>query len=192
MSLPLFSQTDNELFPTLAGLQRTTFHDWLEECHDSYSTLIMSTDTIVVNNKQYIVFDHSQFGTLLLREEDNKVLVYSATYKKDLVLYDWTLEKGDSLSRLTIDPSLTPITIDNYKIASITDYTYVDVEENGELTSKKEPLGKIGVSVVSTITLLDGNEYKMWQFGSNDFCIETLGWISSDDNRSGDYFRLIK
>ena len=192
ISLQLFSQTDNELFPTLAGLQRTTFHDWLEDCHDSYSTLIMPTDTVEVNNKQYIVFDHSNLGTLLLREENNEVLIYSATYEKDLILYDWSLEKGDSLSRLAIDASLSPVTIDKYTISCITDWGYVEVEENGELTSKKEPLGKIGVSDVSTITLLDGKEYKMWQFDSNDFCIETLGWISSNDSRSGDYFRLIE
>ena len=196
MSLQLFSQTDiKELFPTLAGLQRTTFFNWLDDCHNSYSTLTMPTETVELNGKQYLVFETSTpKATVLLREEDNKVLIYSSAYEKDLVFYDWTLKEGDYLSYLMADvDTLFPrITVGEYKISVIVDWHYVKVEENGELITKKEPLEKKKVTKVSTITLLDGNEYKMWEFDSFDFYIETLGWISSKDYRSGDYFRLIE
>ena len=194
MSLQLFSQADiKELFPTLAGLQRTTFLNWIVDCQDSYSTLTMPTETVELNGKQYLVFETSTpKATVLLREEDNKVLIYSSAYEKDLVFYDWTLEEGDYLSYLAMDPYIPFITIGEYKIPAIVDWHYIEVEENGELITKKEPLGKKKVTKVSTITLLDGNEYKMWEFNSFDFYIETLGWISSKDYRSGDYFRLIE
>ena len=196
MSLQLFSQTDIEkLFPTLAGLQRTTFLNWIVDCQDSYSTLTMPTETVELNGKQYLVFETSTpKATVLLREEDNKVLIYSSAYEKDLVFYDWTLKEGDYLSYLMADvDTLFPrITVGEYKISVIVDWHYVKVEENGELITKKEPLEKKKVTKVSTITLLDGNEYKMWEFDSQDIYIETLGWISSKDSRSGDYFRLIE
>ena len=196
MSLQLFSQTDIEkLFPTLAGLQRTTFLNWIVDCQDSYSTLTMPTETVELNGKQYLVFETSTpKATVLLREEDNKVLIYSSAYEKDLVFYDWTLKEGDYLSYLMADvDTLFPrITVGEYKISVIVDWHYVKVEENGELITKKEPLGKKKVTKVSTITLLDGNEYKMWEFDSRDVYIETLGWISGEDSRSGDYFRLIE
>ena len=192
MSLQLFSQTDiKELFPTLAGLQRTTFFAWTDDCQNSYSTLTMPTKTVELNGKQYMVLEFFA-KHILLREEDNKVLIYSSAYEKDLVFYDWTLEEGDYLSYLAMDPYIPFITIGEYKIPAIVDWHYIEVEENGELITKKEPLGKKKVTKVSTITLLDGNEYKMWEFNSFDFYIETLGWISSKDYRSGDYFRLIE
>ena len=192
ISTMMFAQSElSELFPTLAGLQRTTFFDWFYDCRDSYSTLTMPTETVELNGKQYMVFE---FFTkhILLREEDNKVLIYSSAYEKDLVFYDWTLEEEDYLSYLAMDPYIPFITIGEYKIPAIVDWHYIEVEENGELITKKEPLGKKKVTKVSTITLLDGNEYKMWEFNSFDFYIETLGWISSKDYRSGDYFRLIE
>ena len=192
MSLQLFSQTDiKELFPTLAGLQRTTFFNWLDDCHNSYSTLTMPTETVELNGKQYLVLEFFK-KHILLREEDNKVLIYSSAYEKDLVFYDWTLKEGDYLSYLAMDPYIPFITIGEYEIPAIVDWHYVKVEENGELTTKKEPLGEKKVTKVSTITLLDGNEYKIWEFDSRDVYIETLGWISSKDSRSGDYFRLIE
>ena len=191
MSLQLFSQADiKELFPTLAGLQRTTFFNWLDDCHNSYSTLTMPTETVELNGKQYMVLNFLTMP-ILLREENNKVLIYSSAYEKDLVFYDWTLKEGDYLSYLAIDPYIPFITIGEYKIPAIVDWHYIEVEENGELITKKEPLGKKKVTKVSTITLLDGNEYKMWEFNSRDVYIETLGWISGEDSRSGDYFRLI-
>ena len=194
ISTMMFAQSEiSKLFPTLTGLQRTTFFDWLDDCHDSYSTLTMPTETAELNGKQYLVFETSHpKNAVLLREEDNKVLIYSSAYEKDLVLYDWTLKEGDYLSYLAMDPYIPFITIGEYEIPAIVDWHYVKVEENGELTTKKEPLGKKKVTKVSTITLLDGNEYKMWEFDSFDFYIETLGWISSKDYRSGDYFRLIE
>ncbi len=191
MSLQLFSQADIEkLFPTLTGLQRTTFFNWLDDCHNSYSTLTMPTETVELNGKQYMVLNFLTMP-ILLREENNKVLIYSSAYEKDLVFYDWTLKEGDYLSYLAIDPYIPFITIGEYEIPPIVDWHYVKVEENEELITKKEPLGKKKVTKVSTITLLDGNEYKMWEFNSRDVYIETLGWISGEDSRSGDYFRLI-
>ena len=88
MSLQLFSQTDiKELFPTLTGLQRTTFFNWFGDCHHSYSTLTMPIETVELNGKQYMVLNFLTMP-ILLREENNKVLIYSSAYEKDLVFYD--------------------------------------------------------------------------------------------------------
>lgn len=177
MSVQIFSTVDisPELFPTLAGLQRTSFHDWYEDCEDSYSTLNAPTETITINDKLYV-----RFGGWKLREEDNQVLIYSSAYNKDLVLYDWTLEVGDSLSRLAVDYY-------SFDRPSVVDYqASIDLDANGDLVINKLPLEKIAVADVSTITLLDGKEYKKWVFNTGYVYVEGIGTYSN-----GDYFHLI-
>lgn len=177
ISMHGFSQTEisSELFPTLAGLQRTSFHDWYEDCEDSYSILNAPTETITINDKLYV-----KFGGAYLREENNQVLIYSSAYKKDLVLYDWTLEVGDSLQHLAIDSY-------SYETPSVVDYrASLDLDANGDLVINKLPLEKIAVAEVSTITLLDGKEYKKWVFNTGYVYVEGIGTYSN-----GDYFHLI-
>lgn len=172
MSVQIFSTVDisPELFPTLVGLQRTSFHDWLDDCEDSYSTLNAPTETITINDKLYV-----RFGGWKLREEDNQVLIYSSAYNKDLVLYDWTLEVGDSLSRLAVDYY-------SFDRPSIVDYqAIIDADENGNMIIKKLPLDKMPVTEVSSITLLDGKVYKKWGFKTGHEYIEGIGFVSSGD-----------
>ena len=172
ISIHGFAQTEisNKLFPTLAGLQRTSFHDWLDDCEDSYSTLNAPTETITINDKLYV-----KFGGWKLREEDNQVLIYSSAYNKDLVLYDWTLEVGDSLSRLAVDYY-------SFDRPSIVDYqAIIDADENGNMIIKKLPLDKMPVTEVSSITLLDGKVYKKWGFKTGHEYIEGIGFVSSGD-----------
>jgi hypothetical protein len=172
ITLNIFSKTDvsKEIFPTLAGLQRTSFHDWLDDCEDSYSTLNAPTETITINDKLYV-----RFGGWKLREEDNQVLIYSSAYNKDLVLYDWTLEVGDSLSRLAVDYY-------SFDRPSVVDYqAIIDADENGNMIIKKLPLDKMPVTEVSSVTLLDGKVYKKWVFKTGHMYIEGIGFVSSGD-----------
>ena len=161
MSLQLFSQTDIEkLFPTLAGLQRTTFFDWFYDCRDSYSTLTMPTEIAELNGKQYLVFETSHSKTaVLLREEDNKVLIYSSAYEKDLVLYDWTLEEGDYLSYLMADvDTLFPrITVGEYKISVRTHPPY----DAAEICSHFGGGGHVGAAGCTLIGDIDEIKNKM-------------------------------
>ena len=87
MSLQLFSQTDIEkLFPTLAGLERTSFHYYPDDCNGNFSTLTAPTkvDT-VINDKNYLLFND-----FLLREEDNKVFILLLSYLlSDLPLHSY-------------------------------------------------------------------------------------------------------
>ena len=176
ISTLIFSQNEiSELFPTLAGLERTNFryspHDGCTSGRSNNSIAPTKIDT-VINGKSYLLFNG-----FLLHEENDKVLVYSWVYNKDLVLYDYTLEVGDSLQLLSID--------EYYH--SVADYMgYKSIDENGNHYVEKIPLGKIGVKEVSTITLLDGKEHKKWTFSNGFEYVDGIGCISS-----GDYFELI-
>ena len=181
ISTMMFAQSEiSELFPTLAGLERTSFHYYPDDCNGNFSTLTAPTkvDT-VINDKNYLLFDD-----FLLREEDNKVFIYSFVYNKDFVLYDYTLEVGDSLQCLSIDECY------NYKnpYTPVADYLgYASIDENGDcFVENKIPMKKIGVKEVSTVTLLDGKEYKKWVFNNGFEYIEDIGCVSS-----GNYFDLI-
>ena len=177
ITLNMFSITEvpKELFPTLSGLQRTSFYDSSDDCYDNYSTLNTPIETIAINDKLYV-----RFGDWCLREENNQVLIYSSAYQKDFVLYDWSLAVGDSLSYLGIDSY-------SYEAPSVVDYfTTTELNKNGELIVVKETLDKIVVTEVSTITLLDGKEYKKWVFNTGYIYVEGIGSFSN-----GNYFHLI-
>ena len=178
-------QNPENLFPTLWGLQRTTFYHYTE-CSDSYSSLTASNEIVTINDKPYL-----RFGKMFLREENNQVLIYSAAYDKDLVLYDWNLEVGDSISLLAMDYGVYP----EYAV-SVVDYrVIVDIDENGDLITDTIPTDKVVVDKISTITLLDGKEYKTWHLATGwaggITYVEGIG-ILSEGYGGGDYLGLIQ
>lgn len=178
-------QTPEDLFPTLWGLQRTTFYHYTE-CSDSYSSLTASNEIVTINDKPYL-----RFGQMFLREENNQVLIYSAAYDKDLVLYDWNLEVGDSISLLAMDYGVYP----EYAV-SVVDYrVIVDIDENGDLIMDTITTDKVAVDKISTITLLDGKEYKTWHLATGwaggITYVEGIG-ILSEGYGGGDYLGLIR
>jgi len=177
-------QKPEDLFPTLWGLQRTSCDEWYDGCGENKSYLFAPKEVKEINGKLYL-----KCGGVFLREEDNKVLIYSFPYEKDLVLYDWTLEIGDTLQNLGIDPYSFP----ELEYAAVVDYiAYEDYDvETGDFIIKKEPLGNKRVKDISTIRLLDGNEYKAWLFGYDwergDYYIEGIG---NANKYGGDYVDL--
>ena len=185
MSVQIFSTVDisAELFPTLAGLQRTACSEYTD-CQENETYLMQADEIKEINGKQYL-----KYGGVFLREEDSKVLIYSFPYEKDFVLYDWTLEIGDTLQNLGIDPYSFP----ELEYAAVVDYiVYEDYDvEIGDFIIKKEPLGNKRVKDISTIRLLDGNEYKAWLFGYDwergDYYVEGIG---NANKYGGDYVDL--
>ena len=177
-------QKPEDLFPTLWGLQRTSCDEWLEGCGENKSYLFAPKEVKEINGKLYL-----KCGGVFLREEDSKVLIYSFPYEKDFVLYDWTLGIGDTLQILGIDPFSFP----ELEYAAVVDYiVYEDYDvEIGDFIIKKEPLGNKRVKDISTIRLLDGNEYKAWLFGYDwergDYYVEGIGNASK---YGGDYVDL--
>ena len=98
-------------------------------------------------------------GRNYLREENNQVLLYSPEFEiyEDVVLYDWALEIGDTLP-FTIRP-------------------FDDDKSRGAV---------FRVTDVSTITLLDGKEYKKWTLACGIEYIEGIGAINGEG--FGNYF----
>ena len=178
-------QKPEDLFPTLWGLQRTTFYHYTD-CSESASSLTVSNEIVTINDKPYL-----RFGDLFIREENNRVLIYSEAYDKDLVLYDWNLEVGDSVTLLAFDFGFYP-----EDAASVVDYrVIVDIDDNGDLVMDTIPTDKVVVDKVSTITLLDGKEYKMWHLATGwaggITYVEGIG-IFGEGYFEGDYFGLIQ
>ena len=170
-----------DLFPTLWGLQRTTCLKNINENEvgtvwGSPSYLMQEIQTTTIDGKQYLLFGtnntYDEYCSLWLREENNKILVYSAAQKKDLVLYDFTLNVGDSLPRLYVDEELSSI-VDYYKYEADWEYT--------------KPLF---VTEVSTITLLDGKEYKKWTFDNGMEYVEGIGSFGTS-YAWNDFYQLI-
>ena len=172
------SEVSKELFPTLSGLQRTGCTKTIGENENgtvwgSRSYLMQEIETTTIDGKQYLLFGtnniYDEYCSLWLREENNKILVYSAAQKTDLVLYDFTLNVGDSLLRLYVD----------YELSSVVDYDY---EEWG--------LAPLVVTEVSIITLLDGKEYKKWTFDNGMEYVEGIGSFGSC-YAYNDFYQLI-
>ena len=178
-------QTPEDLFPTLWGLQRTSCDEWFDGCEENKSYLFAPKEITEINGKQYL-----KCGGVFLREEDSKVLIYSFPYEKDLVLYDYTLEVGDTLQNLGIDIYSFP----ELEYAAVVDYiAYEDYDvETDEFIIKKEPLGSKRVTEVSTTTLLDGKEYKRWLFGNDwengNYYVEGIGNVGG--SFGGDYINI--
>ena len=167
-------QKPEDLFPTLWGLQRTSFTEY-SECSDSYASLFQSKgETITINDNQYL-----KFGGHYLREENKQVLLYSRLQDKDLVLYDYSLEVGDTLTTLNIDYRIEGIPFDLCYV----DYAYEDV-------GMSHSIDTLIVTDVSYVTLLDGKEYKKWTFDNGMEYVEGIGMYGG--RRNGNFFGLIQ
>ena len=149
-----------DLFPTLTGLQRTVCNEYCGETEEDNSanfTYKQTFDSIFFeNDKPYILCNG-----YLLREEDNKIFLYSQSLNKDIVLYDFTLEVGDSL----------PTYIKDFDGTMYSDNTLV-------------------VTDISSVTLLDGKEYKKWTFNNGMEYVEAIGMYGG--RRNGNFFGLIQ
>ena len=173
-----------DAFPILSGLQRTVCNEYCGETEDDNSannTYQQTFERIFFeNDKPYILC-----SGYLLREEDNMILIYSQTLNKDLVLYDFTLEVGDSLLALYINaPQWDPPQSEDIIIVTPPYNGYVvDHDYNG----KPDP---VVVTDISTVTLLDGKEYKKWTFNNGMEYVEGIGSFSNGQ-WSGDFFQLI-
>ena len=168
------SGENKEYILTLPGLQRTSFTEY-SECSDSFASLFQSkSETITINHNQYL-----KFGGHYLREENKQVLLYSRLQDKDLVLYDYSLEVGDTLTTLNIDYRIEGIPFDLCYV----DYAYEDV-------GMSHSIDTLIVTDVSMITLLDGKEYKKWTFNNGMEYVEGIGSFGNGQ-WSGDFFQLI-
>ena len=188
ISMHGFSQTEisKELFPTLAGLQRTHTVEMYDNAPNDgkrsggYPLPFASVKDTVINGKTYLQFgdyvNGSNYSLFFLREENNKVLIYSSILQNDLVLYDYTLELGDSLPAITSD----------HDYFSDDHFTKLD---------KAEDIFTYVVTDVSTVTLLDGIERKKWILKNKYLPIieyvEGIGCYGENTSHSGDFFRLI-
>ena len=170
-------QNPENLFPTLWGLQRTICNEY---CEDSKTSLQKFEDILFEHDKPYIYCE----SAFLIREENNKILIYSHSLDKDLVLYDFTLEVGDSLPRLYLDESAEKdLYWIDYSIMNVVDY-HKDLEGN------ILPVDTLIVTDVSTITLLDGKEHKKWTFNNGMEYVEGIGSFGNN-MWFWDFFQLI-
>ncbi len=169
VSMHVFSQSEitKELFPTLAGLQRTICSEYCDEENNSY-LVNAPYQTKYINKKLYLWYEG-----FYLREENNKIFVYSYIQQKDLLLYDFTLQLGDSLPRLYLDWDLY-----NEEYGNVVDYpTMTDTDT-------------IIVIDVSDIVLLDGQTYKKWTFDNGMEYVKHLG-AYGNYYHAGDFYQLI-
>lgn len=154
------SGENKEYILTLPGLQRTVCNEYCGDTEDDNSanfTYKQTFDSIFFeNDKPYILCNG-----YLLREEDNKIFLYSQSLNKDIVLYDFTLEVGDSL----------PAYIKDFDGTMSSDDTLV-------------------VTDISSVTLLDGKEYKKWTFDNGMEYVEGIGMYGG--HRNGNFFGLIQ
>ena len=154
------SGENKEYILTLPGLQRTVCNEYCGETEEDNSanfTYKQTFDSIFFeNDKPYILCNG-----YLLREEDNKIFLYSQSLNKDIVLYDFTLEVGDSL----------PAYIKDFDGTMYSDDTLV-------------------VTDISSVTLLDGKEYKKWTFDNGMEYVEGIGMYGG--HRNGNFFGLIQ
>lgn len=152
--LPI-AENPEDLFPTLTGLQRTEVKVHTTGTDAPHIVSFDEYTHYVPYNKQRIYLTND--GLTFLREENNQVLFYAPSYgiKEDVVLYDWTLEVGDTLP-----------------------YNKYTLLKEADLI----------VTNVSTITLLDGKEYKKWTLACGIEYIEGIGAINGGGY--GNYFCL--
>ena len=183
-------QSPEDLFPTLWGLQRTSCTKTIGEdeegtVHGLRSTLMEVKQDMIFDGKQYVLFGEGQnYNTFLLRENGNKIFVYSSLLRKDLVLYDFTLEVGDSLPALYIDWQYH-------------DAFHQPLPYNGEVVDYNEdsdgtilPADTFIVTNISTITLLDGKEHKKWTFNNGMQYVEGIGSYGTS-YAENDFYQLI-
>ena len=180
--LPIKPITIEDQFPTLWGLQRTVCNEYCGESEEDNSANVTYKHTfdyirVTSEYKPYILCNGYS-----LREEDNKVLIYSHILNKDLVLYDFTLEVGDSLPALYID--YYPHSDVDLMAQNVVDYNKDG--QNGTIY----PADTFVVTDISSVTLLDGNQYKKWTFDNGMEYVEGIGMYGG--SRNGNFFGLIQ
>ena len=170
VSVHLFAETtfSKELFPFLAEWQQTICTGYYDNNPQYTATLQSPQKEVLINNIPYLQMDR-----FFLREENGKILVYSEVQGKDLVLYDFTLELGDTLTSLNL---LTAEHPEYSGTASVVDYPIFGYDT---LT-----IDTLVVTDLSIITLLDGQPHKKWTFSNGLVYAESIGEIN------GDFFRL--
>ncbi|MBR6549947.1 MAG: hypothetical protein IKT71_01935 [Paludibacteraceae bacterium] len=158
-------QKPEDLFPTLWGLQQTICSGYYGEEGDEWASGLTgpSQEITMMDGKPYL-----QWGSWYLREENDKILVYSEIQKKDLVLYDFTLELGDTLTTLNL---VTPEFLEYEGIVGIVDYPLSDYDYT-------YPIDTLVVTELSKETLLDGKEYTRWKFSDGTVYVEGIGSMS--------------
>ena len=163
---------DKNRFPMLSGLQRTSYIEHTAECESStLDWMHNDTNIVVTNGNAYL-----KYGDFYLREDNNKILILAVQLQKDLVLYDFTLEVGDTLTTLNVMPAYFTDRMDVY------DFPVPEQNTTGLVLVNIDTLT---VTNVSAITLLDGKEYKKWTFNNGMEYAEGIGSLS------GDFFQLI-
>ena len=178
-----------DLFPTLAGLQRTHTTEMYSgspvfyKTYSRFAELTQALKDTVIQDHSYLKF-YEYYSSLFLREENNKVLIYSTVLQQDLVLYDYTLEVGDSLPGLYID----------YRYSEDEPFAIVDynIKRDG---SRYFQTDTFVVTDVSHVTLLDGIERKKWtltnkHYGVREY-VEGIGSFGEGYNEAGEFFFLI-
>ncbi len=166
MSAQIFAETEfGASFPTLWGLQQTICSGYYGEEGDEWASGLTgpSQEITMMDGKPYL-----QWGSWYLREENDKILVYSEIQKKDLVLYDFTLELGDTLTTLNL---VTPEFLEYEGIVGIVDYPLSDYDYT-------YPIDTLVVTELSKETLLDGKEYTRWKFSDGTVYVEGIGSMS--------------
>ena len=158
-------QEMEDLFPTLWGLQQTICSGYYGEEGNEWTSVLTapSQEITMMDGKPYL-----QWGSWYLREENDKILVYSEIQKKDLVLYDFTLELGDTLTTLNL---VTPEFLEYEGIVGIVDYPLSDYDNT-------YPIDTLVVTELSKVTLLDGKEYTRWKFSDGTVYVEGIGSMS--------------
>ena len=158
-------QSPEDLFPALWGLQQTICSGYYGEEGDEWASGLTgpSQEITMMDGKPYL-----QWGSWYLREENDKILVYSEIQKKDLVLYDFTLELGDTLTTLNL---VTPEFLEYEGIVGIVDYPLSDYDYT-------YPIDTLVVTELSKETLLDGKEYTRWKFSDGTVYVEGIGSMS--------------
>ena len=164
-------QNPENLFPTLWGLQRTSLTVKM-----SPTLFSAKTDVRYIKNKAYLDF-HGYF----LREENNQVLIYSRQLEKDLILYDYSLEVGDTLTTLNFDYRIEGVPLTDL----VVDYPIPDPY------GSYDPIDTLIVTNILYVTLLDGKEYKQLTFNNGMQYVEGIGQFGQSI-WAGDFFALIR
>ena len=172
MSTQMFSETlFGYLFPTLAYLERTScyYHEG-EEQNRTLNRLSFEDNMFEIDGNYYIEYN----GFCLREDKEGRILVYSHPAKKDLVLYDFTLEVGDTLTTLNIEPAAFPPSDPTAEyITYVVDYpiNYYD-----EII----PIDTLIVTDVSMVMMCDSNQYKKWTFSNGMEYMENIGHLGAD------------
>ena len=172
ISTQMFSETlFGYLFPTLAYLERTSCH-YMEgnEQNRTLNRLSFEDNMFKIDGNEYIKYN----GFCLREDKEGRILVYSHPAKKDLVLYDFTLEVGDTLTTLNIEPAAFPPGDPTAEyITYVVDYP---IEYYDEII----PIDTLIVTDVSMVMMCDSNQYKKWTFSNGMEYMENIGHLGAD------------